>query len=114
MSLYKVSLLPVTPCLFTLKLTQLFLVNQLLLVVITQNLKLNLFLIAEDVIKVADDCERRGNNVTRLCFDDSPHVNHYDQHREVYILNLDQFLKKCIEVKRGNPNENFPETDKTL
>jgi len=54
---------------------------------------------ADDVLKVAEKCEKKGNYVIRLEFEDSSHVNHFDKHSEVYTLGIDQFLKKCIECQ---------------
>jgi hypothetical protein len=37
--------------------------------------------------------------VSRVCYDDSEHVDHLRAHRESYITNVDAFVRKCIEAK---------------
>jgi len=100
MSLFWKSPFLVLQCLFSLNLMWWFQVICKISLGLIYRAKINFLIFpADDVLKVAEKCEKKGNYVIRLEFEDSSHVNHFDKHSEVYTLGIDQFLKKCIECQ---------------
>ncbi|KAK6617357.1 hypothetical protein RUM43_014366 [Polyplax serrata] len=50
----------------------------------------------QDVEKFASKREQNGVKIKRLCFDNSPHVQHLVSHREIYINTVTNFLQECL------------------
>ncbi|EEB10228.1 conserved hypothetical protein [Pediculus humanus corporis] len=51
----------------------------------------------QDIEKFADKRKNMGIKIEKLCFDDSPHVQHLVTHREKYINTIMKFLQNCLD-----------------
>ena len=56
---------------------------------------------AADVAEVAAAREKAGCDVTRVTYDESPHVQHLRSHRESYVSSVVSFLGKCLKEGGG-------------
>ncbi|KAK9753196.1 Eukaryotic protein of unknown function (DUF829) [Popillia japonica] len=52
-----------------------------------------------DVEHFADHRSKLGISITKLCFDDSPHVKHYSHNKETYVNSVCNFINKCLNGK---------------
>ncbi|XP_022906425.2 transmembrane protein 53 [Onthophagus taurus] len=55
----------------------------------------------QDIEYFADYRENVGVNVTRLCYEDSPHVKHYTHNKESYVNSVCNFINKCLSNGRN-------------
>ncbi len=60
---------------------------------------------ASDIECAADARQKAGCDVTRLCYDDSSHVDHLREHRESYITNVDAFVRRCVDARNKSDKE---------
>ena len=58
-----------------------------------------------DVENVIERRRMQGVDITSQCWDDSLHVQHLRKHRESYINQCYDFLKKCIKIADGEEIE---------
>ena len=52
---------------------------------------------AADVAEAADSREKAGCDVTKVAYDESPHVQHLRTHRESYMSSVVSFVGKCLK-----------------
>lgn len=51
----------------------------------------------KDVEEFASYRKSNGVTVTTLCFENSPHVEHYVHYKDIYIQSVCNFVQKCID-----------------
>lgn len=60
---------------------------------------------ATDVENTIDKRRMQGVDITSMSWDDSPHVQHLRVHRESYITQCRDFVKRCLKVSEGEAIE---------
>lgn len=69
-----------------------------------------------DVEEIATAREKIGCDVTKICYDDSPHVQHFRTYRESYVSAVSSFVAKALRnednpaIQKGSQNTAANET----
>lgn len=56
------------------------------------------FLLFQDIENFAEGRQKRGVNVTTVCFENSEHVKHYISHPSKYIYYVCKFINDCLSI----------------